>query len=333
MNDIILEDIIANISDGVIVISKKGEILYVNEVFSTILDFHVNAGMHYADLIQQDEHNDDFHQTILDCVYKKQKIHNSLAYKNASGKVIYLKVTVEKFNEVFVLTITDVTALKQGWIRQKDVSNIIVALLMLICIWVYWVTIWEKFIDKEKISSVVISYSLLLYSFIGFIFVLKTTTINIKSIGLGPTKRKHFIIDIMISLGIIITGFLCKLMIMKFIPSYHFASDTFINWKYFTSIPFFIYPINVFVQELIARGCFQEALDRVFDGKNGAMISLIVSSFLFGVFHIHKAFWYMLITPIFMFGTGLIYTKQRSIWGTCLVHYICFVVVKALGFF
>jgi len=83
-----------------------------------------------------------------------------------------------------------------------------------------------------------------------------------------------------------------------------------------------LYPITVVAQELLTRGAAQSSLTIALPDKTPAIIPIIISSLFFGALHIHKGLIYMIGAMILLCFFGLLYNKQKTIWGLCISHYI-----------
>ncbi len=89
---------------------------------------------------------------------------------------------------------------------------------------------------------------------------------------------------------------------------------------YFVLIGLFM--ILVPVQEFIVRGCLQSSLHSFFRMSNSSLWAVLTSNLLFGMFHGLKSFTFALAA--FGFGClwGWIYSRQRSIIGPTVSHWL-----------
>lgn len=169
-----------------------------------------------------------------------------------------------------------------------------------------------------------------MFGFIGFAYLYKAGSLTPKDMKIGPVSREDMKTDILISVLLVVVASVVKLLLLRYVPSFRFQTDTFLNYEYLTSVVFFFYPLSVVVQELLARIWAQEAMNKVFTGK---ATGVIITALLFGILHVHKSFVYMILAPLFMLVTDPLYTRQKSIWGVCIVHYMALTAVKGLGYF
>ena len=74
--EIIFENIVENISDGILTIGLDGRILLANASATSILGIEKDrlVGQKLAKLLMENDENDDFFQCLMDAVYSKQTI-------------------------------------------------------------------------------------------------------------------------------------------------------------------------------------------------------------------------------------------------------------------
>lgn len=74
------------------------------------------------------------------------------------------------------------------------------------------------------------------------------------------------------------------------------------------------------LQELVARGLLQSSFQRFLDDRRGLQ-SVILSSTLFGVFHIHFGFTAVVVTILSGLLFGAVYLRHRNLAGVTLLHF------------
>ncbi|WMS41080.1 cyclic nucleotide-binding domain-containing protein [Acuticoccus sp. MNP-M23] len=82
---------------------------------------------------------------------------------------------------------------------------------------------------------------------------------------------------------------------------------------------FLSYALHSFLQELLARGFLQSAYQRFLNDARGIK-SVILSSVLFGMFHLHFGLHAVLITTVGGFLFGCIFLRHKNLAGVTLVH-------------
>lgn len=81
------------------------------------------------------------------------------------------------------------------------------------------------------------------------------------------------------------------------------------------------YIYTAFIQEFISRGVIQESLAHVFQGRLSDVLAIGITSLLFAALHIHKGVLMCIGAGVLSILLGLLYEKDRTIWGLVLIHY------------
>lgn len=330
-----IKDIIANTSDGILVLGNTGSVEYFNEAFNDILESKLSTGDKYAAIMADclDERNDPFHQVILDSLHSQGKlVQRQTCYYRNDGRKRFLRVSAKRHEDSIVFTITDITDLENAKIQHRDAALITATTVSFLSVWAYITKIWPAFIDKNNAFPYVLTYLMLFLGGILAVICIRYTSMSVANMGLKAPSRKTLLVDIGLCAAFVVVASLVKLAVLQVNPGY-FKSQSFLDWTIFRNAAIMLYPFSVLGQEVLARGYIQESFKIVFSGKHQRLYSLLVSSLLFGALHIHKNFGYMIVTPIFMFVCGLIYEKQKSIWGICILHYVLLITCKLLGLF
>lgn len=91
---IIHDSILANMTEGLMVIGLDGVIMYANKAAFETLGFEEEEllGKKFAGLFFEDQRNDEFTQTILDAVYDQDNIHQSVVPFYTGEKYLHLRV-------------------------------------------------------------------------------------------------------------------------------------------------------------------------------------------------------------------------------------------------
>ncbi len=342
-NDAVFARIFRDMEEAVFVIEYDGgSITYVNERCEKLLGFGCGIGdgkpQKYVDLMSRDgdSRNDDFHQMILDSVYDIHNVHrrNVSFYKDGKRMTLNLRTSFLRDEDGgepigIVAVIEDVTEISKLQ-RKKKNSNIVfalfVALLCLIIFMVQGVTDFNAPITKPQITIIIEVMALVF-----MLILMKTTHLNIKDMGFRKDNLKPTLISCAVIVPVLfalLTGF--KLVLTRLSPGF-FPPET----PFFASLPiseYITYLFTAFIQELIARGVVQSSLNRVFDGKNGQTVALIISALAFGTIHLYYGFLFMLMASALVGVLGIMFNKQKNIWGVTLIHYALGMAAGVLGF-
>ncbi len=323
-----LPRILRDMRDDVLALNTKGEILYLNEQGRALLGEGGDpTGQKYASLMAREaqERNDAFHQFVVDAVYDKVHAHSGeVNYVTPGGEERRFRMTSsflrdetrqERLGVVVLFSdITEVARLQ----RQRREASIIFALLMIfVCVHLFlWQLLLRLGIDPRPFMTLMIEG----VSLIMFFIIIKTTSFSIHDIGLRVTDaRATFVPDLLITAAVAAALVLGKLALLRVAPGFFPAGAPFWDWSVGTVKSVF-YPLTVILQEFLARGVIQENLRRIFYGKHAGALSIVVSALIFGALHIFYGLTYMLAASLLLGVLGILYNKQRNIWGLSIIH-------------
>ena len=317
-----------DITDGLIVIDLKGTVVYINPSAKNILNNPALAeGAKYADFMASDNvtANDGFHQYVLDCIYDKNAEHIGLVnYTCPDGSRYILRVISsyeyndEKTENIgVILQFSDVTEKHLAQQKQTETAVVLVALLAMLSIWNLVYGIWEY--AAKPIPPHIMTMLVELMGAEGAVYILRKTSITKKDLGLHFRGTRRYVLqDGLYTLIILVAMIIAKLIMrMKGMPAGSGPMFYFSAW----SITDTIYPLTVVIQEFLTRGVVQGSVARILPWKNRVAISIILSSLFFSALHIHLGLGFMTGSFLLLSVFGIIYQKQKTIWGLCIPHY------------
>lgn len=332
--------ILRDVSDGVMVLDTQGTITFLNPNGMKILGLSDNSlGKKYILLMKENnqKENDDFHQFLLNAVYDKKHTHKGDAiYVKPDGSRINLHMSTSflydnegDVKEGVVIQFSDVTEIVSLQKKQKESSFIFAATIACVCLWIFFYVLWE-FLGRP-ISNHWMTQLVQLNGVALFLFVLYNTSFTLRDMGFGTKNMKKILIT---DSAIAVVGFVllvgAKFIVMEFVPGFFDEGTPFWNWGAM-GVSEWLYPLTVLLQEFLTRGAMHENLRRIFMGKHRESLSIIVSSLIFGVLHIHMGLIYMLGAAILLGGLGMLYCKQNTIWGLCIPHYVLGISLVFMG--
>lgn len=328
----IIPRILRDMSDGVLVLDRQGQILFLNEQGRKMLGENDDlTGQSYAAaLLAQDTEgeNDAFHQFVLDAVYDKEHAHSGEAdYKVRNQKTRRFSMTSSFLRSEdgatsigVVVMFSDVTEIARLNRQRRESSTIFAVLMICVCMYLF---LWSllRYLNAEP-PGWVMNLMIEAISVVMFVIILKTTSFSIRDIGLRITNAKAiFLPDILITVAGTVAMLVGKVVILRVAPGFFPEGAPFWDWSVGTPADI-IYPLTVILQEFLARGVMQENLKRIFTGKYAGAMSIIVSALVFGVLHIAYGLPYMLGATLLLGVLGVFYHKQGNIWGLCIIHYV-----------
>ncbi|MFY7842554.1 MAG: cyclic nucleotide-binding domain-containing protein [Rhabdochlamydiaceae bacterium] len=93
-----------------------------------------------------------------------------------------------------------------------------------------------------------------------------------------------------------------------------------------------LYLPHSFIQEFISRGVAQTAFQKFYSDKKG-LKSVMITSFIFAVFHLHISFTAALLVFLASLLFGFIYIRSYNLVGVTIVHFVIGTLGKYLGVF
>ena len=116
----------------------------------------------------------------------------------------------------------------------------------------------------------------------------------------------------------------------------HCANNSFFDFAKFSIYDHLEYAFVVLIQEFVSRGLAYESVRSLFitryDEKKANAIAVIISSWYFAALHVAYGPTYMIGAFVLLSIFGLIYNKQRTIFGLCIPHFVLGQMIAILGF-
>ena len=330
INTTILSRITRDIGDGLIVLDMHGRPIFVNPSAKHFLQ---KADIDFSDktimeMLDSNVANDEIIEFLINAVFEKEKTHEGvIKYVTKSKDVRWIRMTTsfifgdEDTKEktgvlVQIADITDIQVLEE---KTRDSASVFVVLMAAICLWTFLYLVWEHF--DRPISPALMTKVVEAFGFVIFFILCKFTSITIKDMGLSVTGVGKYLVIDSIFTAVVLAGMIAvKAIMMKIDPSM-FAKKAIFNFALW-DWSCYIYPITVIVQEFLTRGVFHESIKRIMPGKHSDFWAILVSSLFFSAFHLHKGIAFMIGAFALLSVFGLVYRKQKTIWGLCIPHFV-----------
>jgi hypothetical protein len=100
-----------------------------------------------------------------------------------------------------------------------------------------------------------------------------------------------------------------------------FPDGKLISLTYFDG-SYLVYLLIAPLQEFIARGVFQEALHRLIASRYNSLWAILITSLLFGAFHIHQSISLAFLAITMGIIWGGLYLRHRTLIGIALSHFL-----------
>lgn len=184
--------------------------------------------------------------------------------------------------------------------------------------------------DLPPMQYMLVSWGVLILLLVPVAIFARRQSAPPETFGLTPRGWKRSAIEgVLFGAGMVTAGALLKLRMQPEEVLFSWA-----NLREFTrpeAVVFLsLYLPHSFLQELIARGVVQGSLQRFLGGT--PRLTVILTSVLFGIFHIHVSYLFALLTGLGSLFFGFIYARHRSLVGVTLAHFVGGLGSIALGF-
>lgn len=322
-----------------------GAISNINPKANTILNIKDDyTGKKYISLIDDDSNkNDEFHQMLIDVVVDKKIVHKKrIKYNTAySQKTLYIASSMLKDEDDkqigAILSFDDVT--KEETLKKK-ISNSALMFIILVALLSLWMFACAIFInDTEPINTTLFGRIIMYFPLVFTPVVVKVCGFTKNNLGLSTKRlKKNVIIDSTFTVIAVMIMCLVKIVLLKCVPSFTFytVNNQFFDFTKYTLLARLEYLVCVISQEYLSRGLVYESIRRIVQTENNEKyvdaIAIVVSSLYFAALHIYLGPRYMIGAFVLLSLFGIIYKKQRSIWGLCIPHFVLGIMIEVLGF-
>lgn len=324
----LLSRINRDIPDGLIVLDTAGTIVYVNPAAGRLLGTQLQIGTKYAALLAAEPNgqNDAFHQYLLDSVYDKAHRHSGdLAYTRPDGSVrTFQMVSSFLFGEDgssqqgVVIQFSDITEVHRVRKLHQDTVFLFVSLLGMLSIFTFASVIWMN--TGEPFPSALMTVFIEITGVVLAYFLFRSSPITWKDLGLSVHGcGRYLLIDGAATAAILGIMLVVKMVLRR--TGILSAGEPFFHWELWTTAST-LYPITVVLQEFLTRSLVHESITRVIPSKHAELYAIAISSLFFGAIHLYLGLAFMAGAAFLLGFFGLIYTRQRCIWGLCIPHYI-----------
>lgn len=342
VNTELIPRILRDMNDGVLALDQNGRIIYINPQSRDLLQLTEDAlGKTYAEVFfgeHQGKENDAFHQMVLDAVYGKEEIHRgTTVFMDRQNQKRYLSITSSFLKNDYtedscgvVMVMSDVTETEALKKKRYDASIVFSCVTACVCLYLLLLAILEFL--KINVPTKALTQVINGIVCVAGVIIYKKTEFSYDELGLKIKNCKEtFITAIAISAAVVALLAAVKVILLKSNSGFFAEGIPFWNWN-IGLYSWISYVFTSVLQEFLARSMIYGSIRKMFDGKNGTMAAIILSSLLFGAVHIAHGFMYMAAAMILLGALGGLYEKQRNIWGVAVIHYVLGQAACCLGF-
>jgi CRP-like cAMP-binding protein len=225
--------------------------------------------------------------------------------------------------------------LKASHRAQVELGTIFICVVLLMSVYSFVLSYFksELFLALSFAETIefVVTRCLEVITFLIIFWMLRASKIPIREFGLNLIEiRKQTLESVWISFLVMLS-----LLGLKYFGIQTgrnpFPNETLINWSYW-DWSYVSYILIAPLQEFIARGVFQSTVARLIVSERSALLSILVTSVLFGALHLHTS----VLLGIAAFTTswlwGWMFARQRSLVGVSISHFMIGNFAGLLGF-
>ncbi len=202
----------------------------------------------------------------------------------------------------------------------KDSSKTFSAFIFAYCCWMIVYALWEYL--GRPISPDIMTHGVELLGFLMFFYIIGNTSLSRKDLGI-KTEHPWKTVRTGLLIAACAAAVMCigKAVIRIFVPNAIGPEYPFFDIRAF-GLRQLLYILTAGVQEFLARSVIQGNLRRIMVGRHTAAAAIVISSLSFATLHIHLGLIFMLGAAVLAGLEGILYEKQKSIFGVWIVHWV-----------
>ena len=326
------ERVLHDMSSAVLVVDRKGNVVYVNQPASEILEIEdgLRDGLRKErySFFSENSYNDAFYGAILDAFFRKGEtsFEKEVPFMAPSGKKYWFQLSSSflegktEDDALLVVTIDDQTETELVKKKLNDSSRTFTTFLFGFCIWILIYALWEFL--KQPVSSEIMTHGVELLGLVMLFFIMHHTSLTWHDLGVWTDKPKETVrTGLIVAVCSVALLFIIKAVARIIVPTSFRPDRPFLDVRLF-GIPQIVYILTAGIQEFLARSVVQGNLMRIMVGKHTAAKAIVLSSVIFAALHIHLGFIFMIGAAILAGLEGILYEKQRNIFGVWIVHWV-----------
>lgn len=329
-------------SDGVMMIDEEGNITYLNSACAQIFQVSPEnvTGTSFRNTFLTNRKNRAFNKLFLAGMEKGQVTEKSVVKYHTADSVKFFSIDMTLFQQRdtslrrkepfqgMMILIEDVTDSQRLQQHEHDCAYIFAGLIL--CISLYLLA-WSLLRFTLHIPLSTSDYTLMIegMTFALFLEIVFLTSFSLKEIGLIPNFshfkqdfREIFITGAVVCVSILFAKILLTLFGIR-IKGYFIGGSL---------QGFIAYFPTAFIQEFLARGVIQTCIKSIMQVKYQKQFGILLTSLLFSLMHLPFGFYFMLAAFFLSLALGIIFEKQKHIWGCVLLHWICGYLAMCLFF-
>ncbi len=323
------ERVLRDMRSAVLVLDRKGRIVYVNSPASSMLEIdegYREEGTRFS-LLSDSAENDGFNEAILAALYDKSVTTvRKVPYRAPSGRryVVLLSSSFlrdpETDGTLLVVTLNDETVAEEMTKKFNDSSKTFTAFLFGFCGWILVYALWEYF--GRPFPADLMTHGVEVLGLFMLAFILRSTSLTWRDLGVTPREPVKTVRTALV-VAVCVFGALCGLKAAARLidPGCFEPKAPFLDLSRF-GLRQVLYVFTAGIQEFLARSVIQGNLRRITAAKRPGALAIVLSSLIFSALHIHFGFLFMAGAAILAGLEGILYDRQQNVFGVWIVHWV-----------
>ena len=311
-----------------VVLGPGGVITYANEAAQRVLGIGPFVDKPFGEYFaaSASEENDAFFEMFLEAIRDHEgRFQKRCPFTAPDGRTFTFFVTSSRLEygegeSYVVVTCADVTAEVEAERMRRESTFVLLSSIVYICLFIFVYSVWN-FVGRPGAPSD-LTRVLEVGGVILGVFVYRNTSLTLADLGLSTRNLAHNLkVDALACLGVVAFFALAKVFFMHVAPQVIVHPEVFYDPSWLTAGRALAYVFTALIQEFLTRGIMQESLMRIIVGPRSNQIALVMSTLMFASLHLMYSPIFMLFAAGMLGVFGIIYLRQRSIWGLALIHF------------
>ncbi|PKM78512.1 MAG: hypothetical protein CVU90_01885 [Firmicutes bacterium HGW-Firmicutes-15] len=213
---------------------------------------------------------------------------------------------------------------------QTESSFVFNSLLLALCAYSFFLAILQKSQGNSMMPTLITAGFSGLFLVISILVIWKTN-LPLSFFGITLNNMKKSLLES----GLATIFVVAILTLVKIWAVKHwvvFQGAPIIDWSLW-GVSYYTYVLIAPIQEFISRGVLQSSLERsMSDSRFRSFTAIVISSCVFGSFHIFYSLGLALLTVVSGFLWGYLFSRHKNIVGISLSHFIIGDYISLLGF-
>ncbi|MDH7478717.1 MAG: GAF domain-containing protein [Syntrophomonadaceae bacterium] len=205
-------------------------------------------------------------------------------------------------------------------IKTRAVFGMIyISVVMMVCLYTLSIILLDNFQLGYKERYIVSRSVEMAYLIMNLILVYRSG-MPLSEFGLTLKNAKKSVVEsLAVSVVLLLGLVMLKMHLINTVPAFY--GDSIFSWDK-VNIDFYTYILSAPLQEFLCRGILQGSVQRFLLGPLNWLWAIILTSSLFGVFHIHESTALGLLAIVGGIIWGGMYVRHKNIIGASINHFL-----------